>query len=188
VGQGIFNGVATWIEDIVRPHGITPDQAGQLGGLLLAGGLMGAIVFPLLSDRLRRRRPFLLLGACCAAPCLAGVAWAKSYEGYALALVALGVFLVGLAPIMFQYGAEIALPAPEGTSNGLLNLAGQISVVIVYAMERLRTADGSFTRPLLALAALLAVSPAILVSMPESQFVSPEDVGHSRESRSTHSE
>jgi cyanate permease len=91
VGQGIFNGVATWIEDIVRPHGITPDEAGSLGGLLLGGGLVGAIVFPLLSDRLQRRKPFLLLGACCAVPCLAGAAWATSYAGDHSAYVRVGL-------------------------------------------------------------------------------------------------
>lgn len=168
IGQGIFTGVATWIEDIVRPSGITPEQAGTLGGLLLAGAIVGAIGFSLASDRLRRRKPFLLLGMCCAAPSVAGAAWATSYAGYAAAFVALGIFLIGAAPILFQYAAEITVPAPEGTSSGLLNLAGQVSVVFVYAMQWLRGADGSFAVPLLAAAGLLAVSPALLVRLPES--------------------
>lgn len=174
VGQGIFNGVATWIEDIVRPSGITPDQAGTLGGLLLAGALVGAIGFSLASDRLRRRKPFLLLGMCCAAPSVAGAAWATSYAGYAAAFVALGIFLAGAAPILFQYAAEITLPAPEGTSSGLLNLVGQISVVFVYAMQWLRRADGSFTVSLLVAAGVLAVSPALVVGLRESGLVATE--------------
>lgn len=168
IAQGIFTGVATWIEDIVRPSGITPEQAGTLGGLLLAGAIVGAIGFALASDRLRRRKPFLLLGVCCAAPSVAGAAWATSYAGYAVAFVALGIFLIGAAPILFQYAAEITVPAPEGTSSGLLNLAGQVSVVFVFAMQRLRGDDGSFAVPLLAAAGLLAVSPALLVRLPES--------------------
>ena len=174
IGQGIFTGIATWVEDIVRPSGITPDQAGTLGGLLLAGALVGAIGFSLASDRLRRRKPFLVLAVCCAAPSVAGAAWATSYAGYAAAFVALGIFLVGAAPILFQYAAEITLPAPEGTSSGLLNLAGQVSVVFVYAMQWLRGADGSFTVPLLAAAGLLAVSPALLVRLRESGVVATE--------------
>jgi MFS family permease len=174
IGQGIFTGVATWIEDIVRPSGITPDQAGTLGGLLLAGALVGAIGFSLASDRLRRRKPFLLLGMCCAAPSVVGAAWATSYTGYAVAFVALGIFLVGAAPILFQYAAEITLPAPEGTSSGLLNLAGQVSVVFVYAMPWLRSSDGSFTVPLLAAAGLLAVSPALVMRLRESAVVATE--------------
>jgi hypothetical protein len=187
VGQGIFNSVATWIEDIVRPHGITPDEAGSLGGLLLAGGLVGAIVFPLLSDRLRRRKPFSCWAPCCAVPCLAGAAWATSHAGYAVAFVALGVFLVGLAPILFQYGAELTLPAPEGTSNGLLNLAGQALVVFVYAMQPLRSADGSFRVPLLVLAGLLAASPALLTrtAIAPSRSSTSAIAGATRSSRET---
>jgi MFS family permease len=174
VGQGIFNGVATWIEDIVRPSGIAPDEAGSLGGLLLGGALIGAIGFSLASDRLRRRKPFLVVGVCCAAPSVAGAAWATSYAGYAVAFVALGIFLVGAAPILFQYAAEITLPAPEGTSNGLLNLAGQLSVVFVYAMPRLRSGDGSFTVPLLAAAALLAASLVLVAGLPESRLAATD--------------
>jgi MFS family permease len=174
VGQGIFNGVATWIEDIVRPSGIAPDDAGSLGGLLLGGALIGAIGFSLASDRLRRRKPFLLVGVCCAAPSVAGAAWATSYTGYAIAFVALGIFLVGAAPILFQYAAEITLPAPEGTSNGLLNLAGQLSVVFVYAMPRLRGGDGSFTAPLLAAAVLLAASLVLVAGLPESRLAATD--------------
>src|SRR5262249_37131583 len=148
IGQGIFTGVATWIEDIVRPSGITPDQAGALGGMLLAGAIVGAIGFSLASDRLRRRKPFLLLGVCGAAPSAAAAAWATSHAGYAAAFIAVGIFLIGAAPILFQYAAEITVPAPEGTSSGLLNLAGQVSVVFVVAMQWLRGGDGSFALPL----------------------------------------
>jgi hypothetical protein len=38
IGRGIFNGLTTWIEGIVRPRGFTPTHAGTLGALLLVGG------------------------------------------------------------------------------------------------------------------------------------------------------
>ncbi len=34
-----------------------------------------------------------------------------------------------------QYAAEITQPTPEGTSNGLIQLFGQASVIFVYIME-----------------------------------------------------
>ncbi len=66
VGLGIFNGVTTWIEDIVRPRGFSIIQAGITGGLMIVGGIVGAVVFPPLSDRYRKRTPFifLALGRC----------------------------------------------------------------------------------------------------------------------------
>jgi MFS family permease len=43
IGLGLFNGVSTWVEDIVRPRGFTIAEAGTLGALMLAGGIVGAI-------------------------------------------------------------------------------------------------------------------------------------------------
>ena len=40
-----------------------------------------------------------------------------------------------------QYAAEVTQPTPEGTSNGLIQLFGQASVVFVYIMEALKTAE-----------------------------------------------
>src|SRR5262249_18794451 len=46
VGNGVFNGVSTWIENIVRPRGFTPAQAGQAGAKKNAGGDLWALFFP----------------------------------------------------------------------------------------------------------------------------------------------
>src|SRR5262249_32111416 len=51
VGNAVFNGVSTWIENIVRPRGFTPAQAGQAGAILIVGGILGALIVPPLSDR-----------------------------------------------------------------------------------------------------------------------------------------
>ena len=48
-----------------------------------------------------------------------------------------------------QYIAEVTYPAPEGTSNGLIQLAGQLSVVFVYIMEAMKSANGVFTSSLI---------------------------------------
>ena len=61
VGLGVFNAVTTWIEDIVRPRGFSITQAGIIGGLMIVGGIIGALVLPSLSDRYRKRVPFMLL-------------------------------------------------------------------------------------------------------------------------------
>jgi nitrate/nitrite transporter NarK len=40
IGLGIFNGLTTWVESIVRPRGFTPADAGTLGALMLASALI----------------------------------------------------------------------------------------------------------------------------------------------------
>jgi MFS family permease len=61
IGLGLFNAVTTWIEDIVRLRQFTPAEAGLAGGMMVVGGIVGALVIPTLSDRTRRRVPFMLL-------------------------------------------------------------------------------------------------------------------------------
>ena len=61
IGLGTFNAVTTWIENIVRPSGLSSTQAGLIGGLMIVGGIVGALVLPTLSDHYRKRIPFIML-------------------------------------------------------------------------------------------------------------------------------
>jgi MFS family permease len=163
VGLGVFNGLTTWVENIVRPRGFTPADAGTLGALMLAGGVLGAVIIPPLSDRQHRRRRYLLLGVLLATPGLAGLAFATSAWLLFASAFALGFFLISTSPIGMQYAAEITFPTPEGTSNGLIQLFGQASVVFVYIMGAMQRPDGSFT-PALLLAIGLLLGSALLIT------------------------
>ena len=93
-----------------------------------------------------------------ALPGLVGVTFATTPALLYLASFALGFFLLSSGPIGFQYGAEIARPTPEGTSNGLLLLMGQISgIAFILGMDSLKVAEtGSMTPSLVVLIALMA--------------------------------
>jgi MFS family permease len=170
VGMGVFNGVSTWIEAIVRTRGLS-SVAGDLGGALLLGGIIGAASIPIFSDRLHKRKIFLLLGLIFAIPGLVGVTFVTSYWGLMGSMFILGFFLMSLAPVGYQYAAEITNPAPEGTSNGLLNLVGQAAVVFIYGMEVFKSADGSFTPSLLIMVAMMFVAVFLVTMLTESTMV-----------------
>jgi len=163
VGMGIFTGVATWVENIVRPKGLSITQAGMIGGLLLIGGIVGASIIPPLSDHFRRRKPFMLIGMIGALPGVLGITFGDTYMVLMVSAFMVGFFMISLAPVGFQYAAELTYPAPEGTSNGLLQLAGQISVVFIYGMGVIHDKFGSFT-PALILAFVLLVLNCILIT------------------------
>jgi cyanate permease len=165
VGMGIFNGVTTWIENIIRPRGFSPVDAGTLGALMLVGGVIGAVVIPAFSDKQRKRQRFLLLGFSLAIPGLVGLTYAASPWLLFVSAFALGFFLIGAGPVGMQYAAEITQPTPEGTSNGLIQLFGQASVVFVYVMEALQAPDGAFTPALLLAAGLLVLSVVLITQM-----------------------
>ncbi len=160
VAMGIFNGLSTWIEAIVRPRGFDPSFAGMLGALMLGGGLIGAVFLPAISDRRGRRRSFLLLACLGAMPGLLGLAFATEAFWVATSAFAIGFCLVSIMPIGLQYAAEITYPTPEGSSNGLIQLFGQGAVVFVYLMELMRTGSGSFGPSLLLAVGLLGLGAA----------------------------
>jgi cyanate permease len=166
IGLGLFNGVTTWIEAIVRPRGFGMDQAGLLGGVMLIGGILGAVVVPLISDGLRRRKPFVILALFGLLPGLAGVTFAASYGLLLASGFWFGFFLLAAGPIGFQYGAELTQPVPEGTSNSLLVLMGQISgILFIFAMDAL---PGTMTASLVGLMALSAGAGVLACLMKES--------------------
>lgn len=170
IGMGIFNGVTTWVENIVRPRGFSPSDAGILGALMLAGGVVGAVVLPPISDKQHRRKRFIFLGFLLAIPGLVGLTYATAGWLLFLSAFLLGFFLVSSSPIGMQYAAEITYPTPEGTSNGLIQLFGQGAVVFVYIMEALKSADGSFTPALLLAIGLMIISLILILQLKDPQW------------------
>ncbi|MDR3553086.1 MAG: MFS transporter [Clostridia bacterium] len=130
VALGVFNALMTCVGDFLTPRGITADQAGLIGGIIVLVGLVGAVIIPIFSDKLRMRRNVMIVSLAVALPGIAGLAFLPNY-GLLLASAALaGFFIMGVGPVAFQYGAEIAYPLPEGTSYGLLMVAGQVSGIL----------------------------------------------------------
>jgi MFS family permease len=164
-GMGIFNGISTWVESIIRPRGFTPTDAGTLGALMVLGGIIGAVVFPPLSDKQHKRQRYMLLGVSLAIPGLLGVTFATAYWVLLISAFFLGFFMISVLPIGMQYVAEITYPAPEGTSAGLIQLFGQVSVVFVYIMEAMRSKNGAFTPSLLLATGLLVVMVGVITQM-----------------------
>ncbi len=176
VGLGVFNAVTTWIEDIVRPRGFSIVQAGSIGGLMIVGGIIGAVVIPLLSDHYRKRTPYLLMAVMGATLGLVGITFASSYWLLLVSAFVFGFFLLSAGPVGFQYGAEITHPAPEGTSNGLLLLMGQISgIVFILGMDSFKSPEtGSMTTPLIMLIGLMVLSLVFVTRLRETTALMTE--------------
>lgn len=177
IGLGVFNSVTTWIEDILRPRGYSILQAGVVGGLMVIGGILGAVVLPALSDRYRKRVPFIILALAAATLGLVGIAFAQNYSLLLLSAFVMGFFLLSAGPIGFQYGAEITYPAPEGTSNGMLLVMGQISgILFILGMDAFKNPDtGSMSASLLVLAGLMVIGLLLSTRLHESDLIRGEN-------------
>jgi cyanate permease len=177
IGLGVFNSVTTWIEDILRPRGFSATQAGFTGGVMILGGIVGALIIPMLSDYYKKRTPFIIIALIGATLGLAGITFATSYWQLLASGMGLGFFLLSSGPIGFQYGAEITYPASEGTSNGMLLLMGQVSgIAFIFGMNFFKSSvTGSMTRSLVFLIGLMILSILMSFRLRESVLLSKKE-------------
>ena len=179
IGLGVFNSVTTWIENILSPRGFSAEQAGITGGLMILGGVAGAIIMPILSDRFSKRVPFIKIALAGATLSLAGITFTESYILLLVSAAAFGFFLLSSGPIGFQYGAEVTFPVSEGTSNGFLLLMGQVSgIAFIFSMDGFKSpVTGSMTIPLSVLCVLMLISFMLSARLKESAFLTGNNKG-----------
>lgn len=130
IGLGMFNAVSTCIDQICKLKSLSSAQIGIVGGVMIIGGIIGACVVPVLSDKMRKRKTFLFITLLLMTPGLIGLTFVKGYTGTMISSFVFGFFLMSAAPIGFQYSAELSYPAPESTSQGIILLVGQISGIV----------------------------------------------------------
>jgi sugar phosphate permease len=157
VGIGAFNGLATWLEKILfEMHNISLTDAGTISTFLILGGLLGCVVIPLISDKIGRRKPFLMLASLVGAICVITLIFIRGYTANLINGILLGFFLISALPIMLTMSAEITGPRYAGVSVGYLQLLGNVAaVILVSTMEGLHSWTGQFVAPLAMLAVLL---------------------------------
>lgn len=172
LGLGSFNGLTTWLEQFLAPHGIDAATAGLVGGLLIVGGLFGAVAIPLWSDRVRRRKPFVVGCALVAAACTVPVCTLGDVHAlYAFAL-AMGFFFLPTFALLLDMCASEAGLVHAGAATSLLMLFGNAGgVVVILAIPLFKARTGSDTLGIWMLAGLLVVAAAIAAPLRETRAV-----------------
>jgi len=160
IGIGVFNGLATWLEKILNElHQISMTDAGTISAILILSGMLGCIIIPLVSDKIMKRKPFLLLASLIGAASIIALMFAKGYALNMVNGIFLGFFLISALPIMLTMSAEITGARFAGISVGYLQLLGNAAAVaIVPIMEFMRGATGQYILPLAFIAGLLGIN------------------------------
>ncbi len=160
VALGAFNGIATWLEKILHEmHDISLTDAGTISAVLILAGLAGCLVVSLISDKIGRRKPFLIIGSLVGAACIVALIFIRGYMSNMINGILMGFFLISIAPILLTMSAEITGPRYAGVSVGYLQLLGNLAAVIIVAtIEGLHSWTGQFVAPLVMLAVLLFAS------------------------------
>lgn len=135
IGLGIFNAVSTCIDQICK--NLTMDETGMVGGIMLVGGIFGALILPTLSDKMKKRKPFIAICITLMLPGLIGLTVFTEFIPMMISAFIFGFFIMSAGPIGFQYGAEKSYPAPESTSQGIILLVGQVSgIIFVFGLNK----------------------------------------------------
>jgi MFS family permease len=140
-------------------HQLAMTDAGIIAAVLILSGIIGCVVVPMISDRMMKRKPFLLLASAIGTVSIVALMMAKGYAANMVNAVFLGFFLISALPIMLTMSAEITGARFAGISVGYLQLLGNgAAVAIVPIMESMRSMTGQFILPLGFIAGLLGIA------------------------------
>lgn len=140
IGVGAMSAILTKIDCIFVNRPLDIDTAlapGIVGGLLVIGGMCGAVILSALSDRYHKRKIFLIMAAGMAVPLTLLLQYLSSIVLLGLCGFFFGFFLIAAMPVGLTYAVERTHPVPEATSNGILMLGGQIGglpIVFLFNM------------------------------------------------------
>nr|MDO8083013.1 MFS transporter [Candidatus Freyarchaeota archaeon] len=120
-------------------------QGGVVGALITLGGIIGCMILPAISDRINRRKPFILLAAVAGPPLvyIIGVTNLGVMNGLIVMIAAflLGFFLLSALPIGFQMAMETKAVGPilAGLAIGGLytfgNLGGGVGPLVMGVFQ-----------------------------------------------------
>ena len=171
ISIGTFNTLLTLLEPILAPRGISSVQAGMVGAVFVVAGVAGAVVLPIISDKLRTRVPMFVAAIALLVPLLLGFTYLRNFIPITVCAGLAGFSTMGVAPVLFQYGSEVAYPIPDGTSLGMILLMGQVSgALFVYLFELVNKISGSIIAPMLCVVVLTLLEVPVALQMKESKL------------------
>ena len=149
---------------------------------MFAGGMVGAIVLPALSDRYRKRKLFFVFCNVCSIPGILLLVFCQQIGAVLLsseAIALIGASIVGLSllasiPIGSQYAAELGIGISEEVIQGLLLLFSQASCAVILLISLVATDEYS-PMVLSTLAGLLAASMIGSSFLKESEMIVTEE-------------
>ncbi len=142
IGIGIFNALTTGIDVLFNevkvlnlPSGLPiGDAVGIIGGVMVVGGIFGAIILSTLSDKFRKRKIFLILAMTTGTVLSIVLFFIGDFIILTIVSFIFGFMLISALPVGLTFAAEMTYPVPEETSNGWMMWSGQLSGIILIVV------------------------------------------------------
>lgn len=130
IGVGVFNGLATWLEVLLNPEGISSSTTSWILVAMTVSGVVGAVV---LSPRISARaneRDFLQVAALIGAGAFLLLTVVHVDLTIGIILAVLGFFLLGAQPVILEISERRAGHA-AASAAGAIFLAGNLGGIVI---------------------------------------------------------
>lgn len=168
-----FYMILTWLPFYLQTErGIPAEQTGFFSSLVAFAAIPGAILFSRFSDRLGRRKPFILLLLPLAAVSLSLIVFVESWELVIVMLVLYGLIgKLGLDPIMISFVADRAPKRGYSTIFSVFNCAGMAaSIVAPLITGYISDVTGSMKLGFYLASVLLVIGLACIIFIKEAKI------------------
>lgn len=158
VGFGVFVALATWLQTLLAPDGVSEATAGALLVGMVIAGIVGCAVIPELVARRHAERSFMrtaVVVSCLGCIALGVAPWIGARAG---AIVAMGVVLLPALPVILTATERLAGTAAAGTAAAVVWMAGNLGGLVVALIVQVLVHEP--------LAAFLAMAVVSLLGLP----------------------
>jgi predicted MFS family arabinose efflux permease len=164
VGFGIFVALATWLQTLLQPSGVSETAAGGLLVGMVVAGVVGCAVLPPLVARRGIERGFMRAAVIVGCGGCVALGVIPSLAGRAVVIVAMGVMLLPALPVILTSTERLAGSA-AGTAGAIVWMAGNLGGLVVALLVQVLV-----HHPLAAFIAMAAVS---LLGLPLAARLKP---------------
>ncbi len=152
VGFGIFVALATWLQTLLQPAGVSETAAGVLLVVMVIAGVVGCAVMPPLVASRGIERNFMRAAVIVGCVGCVALGVIPSLAGRAVAIVAMGAMLLPALPVILTSTERLAGSA-AGTAGAIVWMAGNLGGLVVALLVQILV-----HHPMAAFVAMAAVS------------------------------
>lgn len=170
VGFGIFVALATWLQTLLHPSGVSEATAGGLLVGMVIAGVFGCALIPGAVERRRAERRFMFVAVTVAFLGCTALAAVPSVAGRAVILVVMGAVLLPALPVVLTEVGLLA-GAAAGTAGAIVWLAGNLGGLVVALLVQVLVHAPT--------AAFLALAAVALLGLPAARRLHVRQSGRS---------
>ena len=174
IAMGYFNGLSNWIAPILAPRGIDEATAGIITAMLIVGGILGALLIPLLSDYLQKRRIFLILATLVGASATYPLLYLTTGTSTLLLSFVLGFFLLAGYPLLIAAAEDTVHASQAAKAVAMLMMMGNLGgVTMVLLMQGVKGLTGSWTPTGWVLIIAVALAGLLVLKIRDKPVIRP---------------